>query len=354
MQLVQYEQACNALQICATVDEAKDILDKVSSLQAYAKQTNNNEMEAWLSWIKLRARRRIGEITRELEKAPRGGSGGTSKNPSGGKKETLKQAGLSTSVANRCEKVAEIDESEFEAVIREAKDKGKPITYADVEKKVSANRKAAKKEEKKEAKKVIDGEVGNYRLINSDFRKISVSADCIITDPPYPKEYIHIYEDLAKFAKESLRQGGLLIVMTGQSYLPEILSSMAKHIDYLWTAAYLTPGGQSVQVFPRKVNTFWKPLLIFSNGEYRGDWFGDVCKSKVNDNDKTHHHWGQSESGMADIVERFSYPKETILDPFCGAGTTGVVATQLNRNFIGIDIDKPCIEKSTERLQCQK
>lgn len=59
-------------------------------------------MEIWLSEVKLRARRRIGEITKDLDKAA---NQHESALPSGGKtkNQTLKQAGISTSTANRCE-----------------------------------------------------------------------------------------------------------------------------------------------------------------------------------------------------------------------------------------------------------
>ena len=50
-----------------------------------------------------------------------------------GKREILKTAGVSKDVVNRSEKIADIPEEKFEAVIAEAKEK--PITYADVEKK---------------------------------------------------------------------------------------------------------------------------------------------------------------------------------------------------------------------------
>jgi DNA modification methylase len=176
------------------------------------------------------------------------------------------------------------------------------------------------------------------------------SIDVIITDPPYPKEYLPLYEILAKEASRVLKPGGSLIVMTGQSYLPEILSLMTPHIRYHWTVSYLTPGGQSAQIWHRKVNTFWKPLLWFVKGEYSGGWIGDVTKSAVNDNDKRFHNWGQSESGMVDIVERFSMPGQTILDPFLGGGTTAVVAVKLGRYFIGIDQDPAAIQTTALRL----
>jgi hypothetical protein len=58
--------------------------------------------------IHLRAIRRIGELSRELEKAEPGGVGGGSKIPPMGssKSETLAAAGISTSTAHRYEQLA--------------------------------------------------------------------------------------------------------------------------------------------------------------------------------------------------------------------------------------------------------
>lgn len=174
--------------------------------------------------------------------------------------------------------------------------------------------------------------------------------DFIITDPPYPRQYLDLYGVLAERALEWLKPGGSLLVMVGQSYLPEILGMMAPIIRYQWTLAYLTPGGQSVQLWQRKVNTFWKPVLWFTHGNYEGHWIGDVARSAPNDNDKTHHIWGQSESGMGDLIERFTLPGQSIMDPFCGGGTTGVVAVTLGRLFYGIDTATDAVETTKGRL----
>lgn len=40
-----------------------------------------------------------------------------------------------------------------------------------------------------------------------------------------------------------------------------------------------------------------------------------------------------------------------VLDPFCGSGTTGVVAVKNNRRFIGIEKDKSYITLSKERIE---
>ena len=176
------------------------------------------------------------------------------------------------------------------------------------------------------------------------------SVDFIVTDPPYPREFLPVYDDLAVFAQHSLKPGGSLLCMVGESYLPEIIEKLATKLKYHWTISYLTPGGQATQLFDRKVNTFWKPVLWFTKGDYGGDWIGDVAGSKANDNDKRHHHWGQSESGMHDLMERFLYPNMTVCDPFLGGGTTGLVALSLGCRFIGCDIDEDCVAKTNARL----
>jgi len=176
------------------------------------------------------------------------------------------------------------------------------------------------------------------------------SVDCIITDPPYPAEFLPVYADLAATAARVLKPGGSCFVMIGQSYLPDIVADLSACLTYQWTIAYMTPGGQATQLWQRKVNTFWKPVLWFVKGEYEGEWIGDVALSKPNDNDKRFHHWGQSESGMADLVDRFSQPGDVVLDPFVGGGTTGVVALDLGRKFIGCDVDSDCVARTIARL----
>ena len=51
------------------------------------------------------------------------------------------------------------------------------------------------------------------------------SVDFVITDPPYSKEFIPLYYDLAIVAGRTLKDGGSLLVMCGQSYLPETIGA---------------------------------------------------------------------------------------------------------------------------------
>jgi len=213
----------------------------------------------------------------------------------------------------------------------------------------------------------VDLRHGDFREVLSELSGV----DAIITDPPYPAKFLELFgrkppkvdpdtmisrydefegDGLAEVAARILKPGGICAVMVGQSYLPEIIERLSGALAYHWTLAYLTPGGQAVQLWDRKVNTFWKPILVYVNGDYAGDWLGDVTRSDVNDNDKQHHHWGQSESGMADLIERLTKPGQLICDPFLGGGTTAVVAHELGRRFVGCDVDETCIATTTARF----
>jgi hypothetical protein len=172
-----------------------------------------------------------------------------------------------------------------------------------------------------------------------------IRPDAVITDPPYPAEFLPTFTELA----EGCKAAGvpLVAVMSGQSYLPEVYERLSAHLKYRWTLAYMTPGGQAVQQWQAKVNTSWKPVLLFGESS---EWFGDVAVSRTNDNDKRFHGWGQSESGMADLVERLTKPGQLVCDPFLGGGTTATVSLALGRRFVGCDIDADHVANARARV----
>ena len=118
--------------------------------------------------------------------------------------------------------------------------------------------------------------------------------------------------------------------MCPQRYLPEILNLMCEHLKYRWTIAYLELGGEAATDWEAKVNINWKPVLLFGDRTRR---IGDVVKSEAND--KRFHAWGQSESGMGQLVDRLTVPGQLVCDPFLGGGTTAVVCMKLARKFVG-------------------
>ena len=50
------------------------------------------------------------------------------------------------------------------------------------------------------------------------------------------------------------------------------------------------------------------------------------------------------------IITAASSPGDLVLDPFCGSGTTGLVALQRGRRFIGIDVDPSYLDLTARRL----
>lgn len=128
--LIKYDQARLALAACRNVDDIKDIRDKSEAMRLYAKQANDTELEQWAAEIKLRAQRAIGELSAALPTQ----NGGFGIVPTGGKHkaEVLADAGISTSAANRYEKLAAIADAAIEAFIAKSKLEGKPVSVKSV------------------------------------------------------------------------------------------------------------------------------------------------------------------------------------------------------------------------------
>ena len=65
----------------------------------------------------------------------------------------------------------------------------------------------------------------------------------------------------------------------------------------------------------------------------------------------TIHPTEKPENLLQRIILIGSKEGDTVLDPFMGSGTTGVVSKQLGRNFIGIEIDQSYFEMATRRIE---
>lgn len=57
---------------------------------------------------------------------------------------------------------------------------------------------------------------------------------------------------------------------------------------------------------------------------------------------------------MKILIENSSNEKEIVLDPFMGIGGVGVACKNLNRNFIGIEIDDKYFRIAEERIKSEK
>ncbi|QIG68706.1 modification DNA-methylase protein [Rhizobium phage RHph_TM3_3_14B] len=53
---------------------------------------------------------------------------------------------------------------------------------------------------------------------------------------------------------------------------------------------------------------------------------------------------------MRELLQDFTNPGQTILDPFMGSGTTGVACAKMGRKFIGIELDTKYFDVACERI----
>jgi 16S rRNA G966 N2-methylase RsmD len=188
----------------------------------------------------------------------------------------------------------------------------------------------------------VDIRLGDFRDVLADLTNV----DAIITDPPYPHEFIPLLGDLATWADKVLGPDGIMAVLIGQSYLPEVYRLLDAGRPYRWTGCYLTAGAGYVS-HPRKVQSNWKPLIVYGGGPR----FADVITSTGNDADaKNNHKWGQDYNAFHTIIERLTERGQTVVDPFMGSGTTLLAAHALGRNAIGCDVDEEHVARSRERL----
>ena len=54
---------------------------------------------------------------------------------------------------------------------------------------------------------------------------------------------------------------------------------------------------------------------------------------------------------MKRLITLCTLEGDTVLDPFCGSGTTGVACVSLGRNFLGIDLDQSFLDLATKRIE---
>lgn len=328
-----------AKQLLAEVNSIKEVLPLIKQAEmaeVYFKKVKlGEEAEMYARAIKLEAQRKAGVFLSEQPKlhgARPADTGLPDVTP-------LKDIGVSKRQSSDWQQMKNIPEESFELVKQ-----GKKT----LKKAKSEIRKAKRLQEAQELDEAT--ELTDVELINDDFRLTKFKdADLILTDPPYPQEYLHLWEDLAEYANETLKPGGFLVAYSGQLHLPEIYKMLSKHLKYYWTYCLYHIGATQI-VHPRNVMCRWKPILVFQKEPFkkRDIVFQDYIISE--NREKDGHDWQQSESGVCKLLEMFSKPGDTVIDPFMGAGTFPYVAHKMKRKAIGIEIDKDSYHISKARF----
>jgi hypothetical protein len=266
-----------------------------------------------------------------------------------------KELGVAPRTARRRVEVAEI--------LNELGNEDLLVAYEQGEASDDAVRHEARKRQKAARVEAKHQEVANaakkqnlpkgVEIITGDFRKVKLSGDSIdliFTDPPYDRESLGVYGDLAKFASRVLRPGGSLVTYAGAYLLPDIFHQLLKggYLNYQWMFVLLHTGHQA-HMFTRGVSVGYKPLIWLTKGKLdpTGLEIKDVVESTPPD--KSLHDWAQSETEALYYIEKLS-AGGVVLDPFCGSGTTLVAARQLGRPCVGIEIDAEKADVARGRL----
>lgn len=205
------------------------------------------------------------------------------------------------------------------------------------------------------AQKVIEAEVitlpTSVRIEHVGVGDLEVeenSVSLIFTDPPYPEEFLGAWHELAVFAQHALKPGGLLVAYSGQYHLPSVMHNLARHLEYVWSGALVTPG-QHNQVLRRHIRSAAKPILFYAKPPYvAGPWFEDayISEQRVKDD----HEWQQSIGAAEYYIKTLTAPGDLVCDPFLGSGTTAHAAHKLGRSFVGCDVDPRAINLTKARF----
>ncbi len=214
--------------------------------------------------------------------------------------------------------------------------------------------------------------------------------DLIVTDPPYNlgnfmknrdtnlskmrqnffgsagwddmcfEEWEESMDEFFKSASRVMKKGGTMIVFMAIIKVETIIRLAEKHGFY-----YKTTGTwHKKNPMPRNMNlhfvnsteawiyfVYKKRTGVFNNS---GVLYHDFVETSVTPSGERRygkHPTQKPEMLMKHFIELLSNPQDWVLDPFMGSGTTGVVAKESHRNFIGIELNESYFEIAKARIE---
>ncbi len=178
------------------------------------------------------------------------------------------------------------------------------------------------------------------------------SVDAVVTDPPYGMAFVSNY----RHVKHAPIDGDSDTALLG--YACGMVASHSKYVFCRWNNLVDIPMPRSLITWVKnnwsmgdleheharqtEVVAFYPGLgHDFPCGRPR-----DVIRAARSGNE---HH--PSEKPVALLCEIISWTRGTVVDPFTGSGTTGVACVQLDRQFIGIEIEERYCEIASKRIE---
>lgn len=168
-------------------------------------------------------------------------------------------------------------------------------------------------------------------------------VDCVITDPPYGLQ------------DRNMRNSSAYMDMSWDVRVDD--ETIAKVIKAADKAIIF--GGNYYSLPPCRGFIVWdKGESMYGRGwaECEMAWtnfdvVARIYKLHPNNPDGKVHPAQKPLELMEWIVQNYTAAADTILDPFCGSGTTGVAAMKLGRRFIGIEKDERYYRISEKRIR---
>lgn len=346
--LILRDNAKNQLLEIKTIESGKEYLNKVKAIETWVKaEKKDAELQNIVAEQKIRTQRILGNLIKSGQEKNEIASQKIHKGsvPQGNTApKNLSDIGITRKESSAFKAISDIPDDIFEREITQKKDNVKKA----VGELTTAGMLQIAKEHKKQNDRKEQSEFGKNKKINIDFRlgdfeKVlsdipNGSVDCIITDPPYPIEFIECWTKLSRFAKSKLKPNGFCIAYSGQMNLPEVIKRMGEYLDYYWIFAVYHEG-QTQIVNGVNLICRWKPVLIYQNGKKKlNNTMQDYFISEQRE--KGQHDWQQGKSGVLKLIEQFTNEGDLIVEPFAGGGTTIKASIELKRNIIAAEIDE--------------
>ena len=122
----------------------------------------------------------------------------------------------------------------------------------------------------------------------------------------------------------------------------------ASHETILWASK----GKKAKHVFNYSISKNWdvENDKLYSKGkQMRSVW--SIPSTPKREKLEGNHPTQKPLELLRRLVAMCTNEGDTVLDPFCGSGTTGVACVLLQRNFIGIDLDQSYLDLSAKRMK---
>jgi len=194
-----------------------------------------------------------------------------------------------------------------------------------------------------------------YGDAKKELKKIkNNSIDIIITDPPYNINYAEydnsdIFFELEREYYRVLKPDSWLVFWWSTKRIPAI--SKLKIFEYKWMIICWFHSTYSKCILGDRTFT---PIFVYAKGKPKISYRRTdsilaeelpILQTKIRSGDF------KPTFTLSQLLLMFTRKGDTILDPFMGFGSLGLVCKWFNRNFIGIEIDEDRFKIAEDIIQ---